>query len=89
MKRSSNKILSPRLQQVYDLAVRGLRNKEIAARLDLSETVIKVYVSMILSRLKVDSRWELISKSYVQKEREIQQERQDWLDSMGTRSGSD
>ncbi len=56
------KALSPRLQQVQELLLRGAANKVIARNLNLSDHTVKEYVSSILAYYGVTSRLELILK---------------------------
>ena len=49
-------VLSQREQQVLRLVADGLRNKEIAIALDLSERTVKSYLDSIFEKLDVDSR---------------------------------
>jgi two-component system, NarL family, nitrate/nitrite response regulator NarL len=51
--------LSAREQEVIRLVVSGLRNKEIAERLFLSEGTVKIHLHKIYEKLKVGSRLEL------------------------------
>ena len=51
--------LTPREKQVLELAAQGLTNKEIADRLVISWRTVKVHISNILSKLRLESRREL------------------------------
>jgi len=53
--------LTPRELDVLALLVEGLTNKEIAGRLSISRSTVKVHVSNILSKLNVSSRGEAIN----------------------------
>ena len=48
--------LTPREEEVLLLLVEGLSNKEIGARLHLTEGTIKNYVSAIIAKLQVNDR---------------------------------
>lgn len=52
--------LSPREQQVLDLIVQGLLTKEIAARLFLAESTVKVVIGRIYVKLRVRNRAEAV-----------------------------
>lgn len=54
--RASRPALTPREIQVLDLISRGMRNKEIATALAVSEETIHVHVRNILAKLKVKDR---------------------------------
>ena len=51
--------LTPRELEIVRLAARGLRNKEISARLDITEGTVKIHLHNIYQKLEVDSRIEL------------------------------
>ncbi|HEV8670604.1 MAG TPA: LuxR C-terminal-related transcriptional regulator [Candidatus Limnocylindria bacterium] len=57
----SNRLPPPRQQDVLDFLVRGMTNKEIAARLGISERGVKHHVSRLFVFYKVASRAELIA----------------------------
>ena len=48
--------LTPREEEVLDLLVEGLSNKEIGARLYLTEGTVKNYVSTIIAKLQANDR---------------------------------
>lgn len=48
--------LTPKEEQVLDLVAAGLTNRQIAARLGMAEKTVKNYVSILLSKLGVQSR---------------------------------
>jgi DNA-binding NarL/FixJ family response regulator len=48
--------LTPREEEVLQLLVEGLSNKEIGARLHLSEGTVKNYVSAIIAKLQANDR---------------------------------
>jgi two-component system NarL family response regulator len=54
--RASRPTLTPREIQVIELVAQGMRNKEIAASLGISEETAQVHVKNILSKLKVKDR---------------------------------
>lgn len=53
-------VLTEREQQVLRVLVRGLRNKEIAYELGISEDTARVHVQHILSKLQVTNRTEAV-----------------------------
>jgi DNA-binding NarL/FixJ family response regulator len=62
-----NEILEPltaREQEVLSLLAEGAGNKEIAARLNISENTAKFHVSSILGKLGATSRTEAVSRGY-------------------------
>lgn len=58
---SSRRQPSARQQQVLDLLIRGMTNKEIGERLAISERGVKHHVSRLLVLYAVESRAELIA----------------------------
>lgn len=52
--------LSQRQREVMDLVSRGVRNTEIAARLQVSEKTVKNHINQIFSRLGASSRVEAV-----------------------------
>jgi DNA-binding NarL/FixJ family response regulator len=54
--RSGKRALTTRELQVLDLIAQGLRNKEIAATLNISQETIQVHVKNILAKLDVADR---------------------------------
>lgn len=51
--------LSHRQEEVLRAILQGLTNKEIASRLQVSESTIKFHVSLLLQKFEVSNRWEL------------------------------
>ena len=54
-----NKLLTPREREVVRLVARGLRNKEIARELGITEGTVKMYLHTVYEKLAVASRVEL------------------------------
>jgi two-component system nitrate/nitrite response regulator NarL len=48
--------LAPRERQIAELVAQGLRNREIAERLTMSEGTVKVYLHGIYQKVGVDNR---------------------------------
>jgi DNA-binding NarL/FixJ family response regulator len=59
--RSEQGALTAREVDVLELVSQGLRNKEIAATLDLSEATVQVHVKNILAKFHVNDRTAAIS----------------------------
>ncbi|HEY6509039.1 MAG TPA: response regulator transcription factor [Vicinamibacterales bacterium] len=59
--RRQQPVLTPREVQVVGLITEGLRNKEIAVSLGISEQTAKVHVKNILAKLRVNDRAAVIS----------------------------
>jgi DNA-binding CsgD family transcriptional regulator len=57
--RSRRVRLTPREGQLIALLVQGLKNKEIAAQLELSEGTVKVYLSKLFQKVGAKDRFEL------------------------------
>jgi DNA-binding NarL/FixJ family response regulator len=55
-----NELLSNRQKQLVSLVIDGLKNREIATRLDISEHTVRNYLFRIFDKLGVSSRAELI-----------------------------
>lgn len=58
--REAGALLTPREMEIVTLIGRGLRNKEIAARLSVREQTVKVHLSHIYAKLGVDGRLALL-----------------------------
>jgi NarL family two-component system response regulator YdfI len=54
--RRADGVLSAREVEVLEAVARGLRNKEIADRLSITERTVKAHVASIFNKLAVDSR---------------------------------
>ncbi len=59
--RAARPRLTPREVQVIELVAQGMRNKEIAAALGISEETAQVHVKNILSKLRVKDRTAAVS----------------------------
>lgn len=55
--------LSPRQHEVLELIARGVRPREIAARLGLSETTVRNHVHQVLLRLDSHSQLEAVARA--------------------------
>jgi two-component system, NarL family, nitrate/nitrite response regulator NarL len=60
-------LLTAREREVFNLVSAGLKNKDIANRLFISETTVRHHLTTIFSKLEVTSRFELIIFAYRQK----------------------
>ena len=58
-KRSARRGLAPRERQLVDFVRRGLRNREIAERLGVTEGTVKAYLHAVFEKVGVSSRTEL------------------------------
>lgn len=56
--------LTPREREVVELIGQGLKNKEIARRLFVSETTVRHHLTSIFSKLDVSDRLELVIYAY-------------------------
>ena len=61
IRRGSTHVLTILQQQVISLVAKGLRNKEIASQLNLSEFTIRNHIHRIMKQLKVGSRYEMVN----------------------------
>jgi len=68
--KKGNLDLYPREIEVLKLTARGMRNKEIARELNISERTVQAHLSNIFSKLEVDSRTEAV----------LQALKEGWLD---------
>jgi DNA-binding NarL/FixJ family response regulator len=59
-KKPVNCVLTPREEEVVQLLSEGLRNREIAARLNLSDNTIKNYIFRIFEKLGFSNRVEVV-----------------------------
>ena len=58
---SLSSTLTPREIEVTKMVAAGLRNKEIAARLDITEGTVKFHLHSIYEKLRIDGRYALMS----------------------------
>jgi len=58
---SESAALTPRERDVLDMLARGLSNKQIAARLTLTENTVKFHVASILSKLDAATRTQAVT----------------------------
>jgi DNA-binding NarL/FixJ family response regulator len=56
-----NTSLSAREKEIVSLIGKGLRNKEIASRLNITETTVKTHLTRIFQKLNIKARSELIT----------------------------
>lgn len=61
---AAHNILTEREKQVVDLVCKGLKNKDIADKLFITETTIRHHLSSIFEKLKLTSRLELVIYSF-------------------------
>lgn len=61
MNGDKNSLLSVREKEIVSLIGKGLRNKEIASRLNITETTVKTHLTRIFQKLNIKARSELIS----------------------------
>lgn len=58
--REAGSILTPREIEMVGMVARGLRNKEMSERMNISEGTVKIHLHHIYRKLKVENRVELI-----------------------------
>jgi DNA-binding NarL/FixJ family response regulator len=61
--RSANEVLTPRESEVLGLLAEGLSNKEIAAKLEISEHTAKFHVNSILQKMGAQKRVEAVVRA--------------------------
>jgi ATP/maltotriose-dependent transcriptional regulator MalT len=66
IERPTNEDLSPREREVHALLARGLKNKEIAQALFISEATVKVHIRKIFAKLGVRSRTEAALRAFTE-----------------------
>ena len=55
--------LTPREQQVMELVVSGMLNKQVAVQLDVTEITVKVHRGQVMQKMKADSFADLVKMS--------------------------
>ena len=63
-KLSEIKFISPREKDIIKLVSQGMKNKEIAQALFISDETVKKHLNNIYRKMGVESRFELIAKIY-------------------------
>lgn len=58
---AASSTLTPREVEVTKMVAAGLRNKEIAARLEITEGTVKFHLHSIYEKLRIDGRYALIN----------------------------
>lgn len=58
---AASSTLTPREVEVTKMVASGLRNKEIASRLDITEGTVKFHLHSIYEKLRIDGRYALIT----------------------------
>ena len=56
--------LTFRQEQIFSMICKGMTNYQIARRLSLSESTVKMHVSLILKKYKVKTRMQLVTNMY-------------------------
>ena len=62
-RRGSGSVFTPRERTIIDLVRRGLRNREIAARIGVTEGTVKVYLHGVFDKAGVANRTELAMRA--------------------------
>jgi len=63
LRKDRTEVLSPKETEIVALAGRGLRNREIAERLRISELTVKTHLHRIFKKLEITTRSQLITYS--------------------------
>lgn len=63
LRKDGTEVLSPKEKEIVALAGRGLRNREIAERLRISELTVKTHLHRIFKKLDISTRSQLITYS--------------------------
>ena len=58
---AASSTLTPREVEVTRMVAAGLRNKEIASRLDISEGTVKFHLHSIYEKLQIEGRYALMT----------------------------
>lgn len=58
-------MLTPREHEILDLVAEGLRQKEIARKLSISQKAVATHIQNLLGKLNVHSRAELVARAYM------------------------
>jgi two-component system nitrate/nitrite response regulator NarL len=58
---AASSMLTPREVEVTKMVASGLRNKEIASRLDITEGTVKFHLHSIYEKLRIDGRYALMN----------------------------
>ena len=68
LKADIDKLLTPREREISRLVSTGMRNREIAEALNVTEQTIKFHISNIYAKLEIDNRTKLVAlmKSYTE-----------------------
>jgi DNA-binding NarL/FixJ family response regulator len=56
--------LTPREREILDLIGKGMRNKEIAQLLFVSNSLMRCYVSKLLEKFEASNRTELVANAF-------------------------